>query len=124
MALTNPVTYINDAIVQYKPNSIKWHDGDGEKKVRTATTGGGNKTTLTTLDIESMRSMFSITIYSEHTPIDTARAWKRSTSGVSIDMVDDNFSRSFTNCVVIGNIEFSAGIEGEFEVTFEGDTSV
>lgn len=122
--LVNPNVYINDAIVEYKPNSIKWHDGDGELTVRTATTGGGNKRTLNTLDIETMKSSFSITIYSEHTPIDTARSWKRNRSGVAIDMSDADFSRSFTNCVVLGNIEFATGKEGEFEVTFEGDTAV
>ena len=123
-ALSVPGAVINGVSVYIKPNSLKYTEGFGERKVRVASGGGARKEIIATEDVETQFSDFMITVYTTTENIALHREWLANFNANTVGWIEKGESRTINNAIVTSNAEINPGVEGEFEVAFQGDAAV
>ncbi len=123
-AIATPTVIINNIPIKYKPNSLTYGTGKGERKIRVATGGGSVKETIVTTDIETAFSTVKFMLYTTSDNVELVDEWIDNLDSNTVQWTDVGISRSVTNAVVVNNPDISMGVEGEFEVEFQGDTGV
>ena len=123
-AIATPAVIVNGVNISIKPNSLVYTEGFGEYKIRTASAGGARKEQVFTKDIESAYSMVKFTLYTTAENISFHREWKANEDTNTLQWVDSGVSRTVDQATVINEAEIAAGVDGEFEVTFHGNSAV
>ena len=123
-ALSTPTIVVNEITIPVKPNSLKYTEGFGERKIRVESAGGARRNIVITEDVETQFSEFSFTVYTKTDSIAAHRDWLERLSANTVRWLEAGESRTITNATVTNNAEISSGVEGEFEVMFQGDPAV
>jgi hypothetical protein len=123
-SLVNPNIYVNGLPFSYKPNTWKFTEGEGESIVRVKTSGGGNRQTVNTKNLETQKSVFSFVALSETESIDLVRTWQRNGSNNVVEAVQGDWSRTFQNAIIVTDLEKTGGMEADFEVSWESDAAI
>jgi hypothetical protein len=123
-ALATSALIINNVTFPIKPNSLSYTEGFGEYKIRVASAGGSKTEKVFTRDIETAYSMVKAVLYTTAENADSAREWKANEDTNVVQIVDSGFTRTINQATIINEPDVSIGVEGEFEVTFHGDSAV
>ena len=121
--LSNPTVEVNDDVISIMPNSLSYKEGQGDRKVRAESAGGGSIIAVITDDAETKISMvkFKMTNLDEH--LKQVKEWMAAgNDGVTINLSQEGSDTqvAFRNMVVTTEPERSIGADGEIEVEFMG----
>ncbi len=118
-SLFAPTIVVNNTAVAIKPNSFTYTEGFGERKVRVASTGGGQTTQIFSDDIETQMSTCKFMLYTTSDNVDLVRGWQANGSVNAIEVTDkDGFTRTFLQALITNDPEVALGVDGEVEVEF------
>ena len=112
---------INNPLVPYVPNTLKYTEGQGEYKLEAAVAGPGQSLTYFTEDGEQKMSKCMFELYPDQQNIDNARTWKINKSDNVIQIVDDGVQRSFTNATVTNDYEVELQADGKISLEWMSD---
>ena len=123
MALSVPTIKVNNDVVPIVPNSYKYTPGDGETKVRAASTGGGGAKAIHTQDAETMCSKVTFQVYPETKEIGLIRVWKQAVGTLTVQhsQTSDGIAESFQHMSVTNDPEVTASADGILTVEMAGD---
>ncbi|MDH3325174.1 MAG: hypothetical protein OEM38_00490 [Gammaproteobacteria bacterium] len=125
VALASPTVVVNGDVVAIKPNSLKFKEGQGDRNVRTQSTGGGAVTQVITEDVETQRGMVSFTVLTTSDAVEKSRTWQRNKEANTIEISDrGGFARSFQSAIIVSDLEKALGADQDFEVEFESKPAV
>lgn len=125
--LSVPTIKVNNDVIGIRPNTFMYTPGDGEVKVRAASTGGSNATTVHTEDAESKFSVVKFSMYNTVDNIERIRDWKALIAGNSIEALQrgiaggKDFALAFKNMSVTNDPEIEASVDGDLKVEMAGD---
>lgn len=118
--LATPSVIVNNVPVDIKPNSIKYKDGFGEYKQRIASGGGGRTSTVFTKDVETAKGYIAFMLYTTKDNAELIRSWKANEDANVVQLVDGTFNRTLEEATIVNEYEVNIGVDGEVELTFEG----
>ena len=125
-AISVPAIQVNNDTIGLVPNTFKYKTGDGEVTVRSASTGGGNATSIHTQDAETMFSTVMFSVYVTADNISKIRDWKDRVAGNTINAVQRNvggkdFSLAFKDMSMTNDPDVNAAADGVIEIEMAGD---
>lgn len=124
-ALSGASLYINNEIVPYMSNSLKFVPGKPERKVDPQVVGDGNVENVATEDFSTAKSKV---VFDLKTTIENEtlyNAWHDLFDANLIKIISkDGTSRIYENCTIINQPEFDTGSDGVASIEFEGAQSV
>lgn len=123
-AIFVPAILVNDVSIPIKANSVKYSKGLPEYKIRIASAGGSRTETVFTKDIETAFSMISFSMLTTKEAIEFAEAWKLNENTNVVQWVDVGIDKTFNDAAIINKIEVNIGVDGDFEVTFNGSEAI
>ena len=119
--LSGATLYINNELIAYIPNSLKYKLGNPERNVSPQVTGNGNTDNITTEDFSTQKSelMFDLKTTSENEVF--VQNWIELIDGNVAKVVStDGVARIFQKATVINNPEFDTGSDGVISMEMEG----
>ncbi|MCK5019862.1 MAG: hypothetical protein KAS32_22575 [Candidatus Peribacteraceae bacterium] len=124
--LSVPTIKMNNEVVAILPNSYSFISGDGEVKVRAASTGGGAAVSTHTLDAETMVSVVKFSLLNTIDNMERVRDWKanfaRNThEAVQRGLDGKDIALAFRGMSVTNDPEIKAAADGVIEVELAGD---
>lgn len=124
-AISTPTIQVNNETISIVPNSFKYKNGRGERKVRTSSAGGSATDVVFTEDAETKKSMVSFELINTPTNIALAEDWQDLLNANAITASDNNqnFTKSFANMAVINDPEVSLSQDGTLTIEFEGSAA-
>ncbi len=117
--LSNPSLVVNNDTIAYKPNSISYKKGLGEKDVKAQTAGGKSVSVVVVVNAETMISECKFKLENTATNINYVETWANSLAN-GIELSEGEITVSFTDMVLVTDPEFSLGADGELELEFKG----
>lgn len=128
VTLSVPTIKVNNDVIAIVPNSFGYKAGDGEIKVRAASTGGGNATSVHSQDAETMFSTVKFKLYPTAENLQMARDWKARIGCNTVEAIQrgsscggGEFNVAFKNISVTNDPEINATADGDIEVEMAGD---
>jgi len=120
--LTTSQLIVNNALVAYVPNSLKYSEGFGEYKLQAAAAGPGQSKTVFSEDAEQKMSKISFDLYPTANNITDSRAWKVAQSNNLIQIVDAaGIKRSFSNATLTNDFEVELQADGKISLEWMSD---
>ncbi len=125
VAISVPTVVVNNETIAIVPNSLKYDAGEGEQKVRAASTGGGGSEPVHTADAESKFSKVMFDVYLTTDIDNKISGWKNRIGRNSIEFTQvvgatDFVSRAFDQMSLVPSIERDAGADGVTSLEFNG----
>jgi hypothetical protein len=125
-ALSVPTIKVNNDVVAIVPNSFSYKSGDGEVKVRAASTGGGNAVSTHTLDAETMFSTVKFSMLVTPDNMEKIRDWKANFAGNTVEAIqrginEKDVALAFQGMSVTNDPDINASADGVIEVELAGD---
>lgn len=124
IAIASPSIVANNVAVGIVPNSCKYKGGKGEAKMRAASTGGGNVTTVYTQDDESRISSLKFALYPSPANIALIEDWQARLNTNAFSVTSPGFSKMIANAAVIADPEAALGADTTIEVEIMGSAAV
>ena len=118
--LATPSIVVNDIVINYVPNSLKYTEGRGEQSVRTQAAGGNSVSFVYSQNAGTKFSSVKFDMYSSDANIALALGWKDNGFNNTISFVSDDFSRNMSNCAVVNDYEITLGLDGTFSLEWKG----
>lgn len=126
IVLSVPTVIVNNETITIVPNSFMYDGGEGEIKVRSASAGGGNSSSVHSQDAETQigKCKFDVFLVPE---LDKKIAeWKESIGANSVQAIQRNetgeaVTLSWDNMSLINPVEREASADGVTSLEFEGD---
>jgi hypothetical protein len=123
VALANPVLEINNEVIDYVPNTLKFKEGFGETNVRAAAIGGGQVRSIYTEDIETKFGEVMVELYPTPQNIEIIRQWKTNGNQNVISVYGTaggaNLQRVFPQASLTENYEVHLGADTTIPLTFK-----
>ncbi len=120
----NPTLIIDNLVVAYLPNSLRYTEGLGEQKLKVQTGGGGTVQNVFAEDISKKQSHVKFKMEPTAENLDFIRAIKADFNGHVITLSDGDFTRTITGAILVNDYEIGLGMDEEFEVEFLGSPAV
>jgi len=117
--LSDSTLYVNNELIPYEPNSLKYEDGVPERKVNPQVVGGGATTNVTNDDFTT--AMGKVTFDMKSTSINEILEgdWKANFENNVVRIVStDGVSRVFQEAVVVNKVEVDLGADGVISIEF------
>ena len=121
--LYNPTLIIDNLVVAYIPNSLRYTEGLGEQKLRVQTSGGGSVQTVFSEDITKKLSSVKFKIEPTADNLEFIRAVKANFNGHVVTLSDENFTRTITGAILVNDYEVGLGMDEEVELEFMGNAA-
>lgn len=125
--LAVPTIKVNNDVIGIVPNTFKFTPGDGETKVRAASTGGNNATSVHTQDAEMMYSVVKFHLMNTINNMSMVRDWKANFAANTVEALQrgtgdqKDFSLAYKSMSVTNDPENVAAADGVIEVEMAGD---
>jgi hypothetical protein len=129
ITLSVPTVIINGETIKIVPNSFTYTGGEGDIKVRAASSGGNTSSSVHSQDAETQIGKAKFDVYlidsldariaqwKENVGANTVQAVQGSESGESVTLSWDNMS-------LVNEVERDASADGVTSLEFEGDRMV
>jgi hypothetical protein len=118
--LTDAALIANDEAVGIIPNSMKFTEGFGERKVRTASIGGGKVEQIFARDVETALSKLMFDLPTTPENIALAKAWaengNENTFQIAGATPEGDVTRSFTQAALVNDYEVEIGSEANISI--------
>lgn len=124
--LSTPTVIINNETYSIVPNSFVYDGGEGEINVRAASAGGGNSTSVHSVNAETQIGKCKFDVYLV-AGLDTDIAtWKENVGANSIQAIQragngEAVTLSWDNMSLMNAVERQASADGVTSLEFEGD---
>lgn len=115
------ILIIDNLVVNYVPNSLRFSEGKGEQKLRVQTSGGGSVQQVLTEDITKKQSTVKFKVEPTAANIDFFRAIKSDLDGHVITISGPEITRTVTSAILVNDYEIALGMDEEIELEFIGN---
>ena len=123
-ALSVPQVVVNGIVAPIVPNSLKFVEGFGERKIRTASLGGASVETYATTDLTTKYGKISFDMITTDEAIALKKTWQINYQNNSVEWLEAGQTRRMANAAIMEDPEVTSGMDGQFTVTFQGDPLV
>ena len=122
----NLAVEVNDTLVAYVPNSLKYRDGKGEIKANVNSVGGGATVVTHSLDLENAKGMVSFTLRTTKENDALIRTWFNNIGGNTIRLSNNltKFTKVFTGMSLTTDHDRELSADGTMEIVFEGNQAI
>jgi hypothetical protein len=121
--ISNPQVLVNDELILFVPNSLKYIKNTAKTNVKSLTGGGNSVITVHSKDISEATGKVTFSIKATSRSIELLDIWANNTAENVIEISSSNgdIALAFTGMSLeeIPDLEF--GADAEIEVTFLGD---
>lgn len=126
ITLSVPTVIVNNATYAIVPNSFSYDGGEGEIKVRSASAGGGNSSSVHSQDAETQIGKCKFDVYLTAGLDSDIAAWKSGIGANSVQAIQradsgEAVTLSWDNMSLVNAVERDAGADGTTSLEFEGD---
>jgi hypothetical protein len=121
-SISKPSLIINGDTAPIKPNSVKFVEGFGETQIRVQSNGGNSKEYVSDVNLETQTGSISATFLATSSNVSNKRTWQQLNGSLTVQWVDPESgdSRTLKSGTITEDPEVSTGMDGEFELKFEG----
>ena len=119
--ISDAILNIDNKNINYIPDTLSATPGDNpERKVKNLTAGGRSRTKLVAKDASTMIDMVKFELPATTETDDLITEWQESSdsTGVAIRISSGDFSRSFSNMVLINKPEWNLTSDGTVVIEF------
>lgn len=123
-ALNQPFVLIDNEVVKYQANSVKYKDGSGEVNTRALQLGGGATEPLHTPNGETMISEIMITLdaTTENESLKDGLSLKKASGELFVlQIIEGDSARVFPKCMLVNHSEVGFGQDGTIELEIKGE---
>lgn len=126
ITLSVPTVIVNNETYAIVPNSFMYDGGEGEIKVRAASSGGGNSSSVHSQDAETQIGKCKFDVFLVNGVDASIATWKENIGANSIQAIQrsesgDAVTLSWDNCSLVNAVEREASADGVTSLEFEGD---
>jgi len=117
--LSDAALYVNNEIIPYESNSLKYEDGTPERKVSPQVIGAGDTVNVNNEDFST--AMGKVTFDLKSTSINETLLgdWQANFENNVIRIVStDGVSRVFQQAVIVNKVEVNLGVDGVIPIEF------
>lgn len=122
--LSNPTVVANNNPVAIIPNTFTFTEGLGEQEIRVQSAGGNSLEYVGADDVTTKMSTFKFEMLNTEQNIASAREWKENFNQNIFSVSEDNFSRTFTDALLMGDYEVALSSDGNLALEFKAATAV
>ena len=127
--LSDAALIANNEAVGIVPNSMKFTEGFGERKVRTASVGGGKVEQIFANDVESALSKLTFDMPTTPENIRLAREWTANQNKNVFQIAGstsdgEEVTRSFTQAAVVNDYEVEIGSEANISIEIMSNAAI
>lgn len=124
--LSTPAVIINNETYPIVPNSFTYDGGEGEIKVRSASSGGGSVQSVHSQNAESQIGKCKFDVFLTTTLDRSIATWKENIGANTVQAIQrspsgDSVTLSFDNMSLVNLVERAAGADGVTSLEWEGD---
>lgn len=121
--ITNPQININDELILYVPNSLKFTPNTAKTVVKSLTAGGNSAVTVHSKDVTESTSKVTFSVKATERIIQLISYWDSNIGKNVIEISSQNgeLAYAFTGMSLEENVELEFGADSEVELTFLGD---
>lgn len=124
--LSVPTVIINNETYKIVPNSFTYDGGEGEVNVRSASTGGGNGSSVHSQNAETQIGKCKFDVYTVIGLDADIAEWKENIGANSVQVIQrapsgDAVTLSFDNMSLVNAVEREASADGVTSLEWEGD---
>lgn len=120
--LSDAAVVVNNEPVPVIPNSVKYREGLGTQKMRTASIGGGEVETIYANDLENKLGAVMFDMPSTPETIGLARQWKLLKNQNVVQIIgstpDGTVTKTFALAAILNDYEVAIGSEANISVEF------
>lgn len=122
LVLSNPTLRVNNETIGFKPNSISFKLGKGEKSVKGVSEGEGSSDVAMSENIEDRVGMIKFSLFSDPVLIELFNVWASQDINIGNDVkiFDRRFNATLVRGIVVNDPDINSGVDAEFEVDFKG----
>ena len=121
----NDITLIvNNVVIAYTADSLKWRDGLGTYSVRNAVTGGGSTEQIFSKDLASKFGGVDFSMPTTEENEASKRAWKLNDNNNVVELVGpagSTFTKIFTLASILNDPESNAATDGDIGINFNSN---
>ncbi len=126
--LTDAAVIANNEAVGINPNSLKYTEGFGERKVRAVSVGGGKVEQVFANDVETALSKLTFELPTTPENIELVRDWTAAGNGNVFQIAgftsEGDTTRTFTQAAVTNDYEVEIGSEGNITVEIMANAAI
>ena len=122
--LSTPQVIINNIVYPIVPNTLTYTGGKGEYNVRGSSVGAELTEVVFSENAEEKISKCNFEIYPTAENIKSAEEWKAALNDNLIELVGDDFNKTFTNMALVNDYEVNLGADTTISLEFAGDPAV
>lgn len=126
--LTDAAVVANNEAVGIVPNSLKYTEGFGERKIRVASIGGGKVEQIYANDVETACSALMFDLPTTPENIALARAWAASGNQnvfqIAGSTPEGDVTRTFSQAAVINDYEVEIGSESNISIEIKSNAAI
>jgi len=115
---------VNNRVVAYTADSLKWRDGFGTYAVRNAVIGGGQTEQVFSKDLSTKMGSVSFSMPTTAENEALKRQWKANDNNNVVELVGppgSRFSKIFTQAAILEDPESNASTDGNIDVDFNSN---
>lgn len=120
-AISTGQLIVNNVVVPYVPNTLKFSEGKGEYNQRAAVVGSGSTEVVFSENAESKLSMINFELYPTPENIDLAREWKSAKFSNVVEYIADGVQRTMTSAAIVNDYEVESGGDTTISLEWKGD---
>lgn len=121
--ISNAQININDELILYTPNSLKFTPNTAKTVVKSLTAGGDSAITVHSKDVSESMSKVTFSVKATDRIIELIPYWSSNTAKNVIEISSSNgvLAYAFTGMSLEENTEMELGADKDIELTFLGD---
>ena len=121
--ISNPQIVINDEIVLFIPNSLKYIENTAKTVVKSLTAGGTSAVTVHSMDLSEANSKITFTVKATKRTLELIPFWYSNTAEnvIEVSSANGDIALAFIQMSLEEIPESAFGADGELELTFLGD---
>jgi hypothetical protein len=119
-ALVDGQIIINDRPIAPVPNSVERDYGRGETTVTPQSLGNGNIEIVTSVNVETMKSMFKFSVKPTADIVDLIDDWKLNTGLNTIRYISEDVYETYEQMSVVNTVVIPDSNDGVIELEFQG----
>lgn len=120
-AIATAQVAINNEVIAYVPNTLKFSDGFGEYTQRAGVVGSGRSEVVFSENAEGKKGKCSFEMFPTADNIEVIRSWKAGRAGNVIEILATGMQRSFTGAAIINDVENQIGADTTISIEWESD---
>lgn len=120
IALIDGQVVINDKVIAVVPNSVERNYGRGETNVRTQSNGNGKVSVVHSVNQETAKSKFKLSVIPSAESVGLVDSWKLNTGLNTIQYMAQGVYETYEQMSVVNDFTIPDSNDGVIAIEFEG----